>query len=74
MTYGVDRIVRSMATPDTISEVTRLQIEYSLKAAHMNLARAEEQLALKKVRWYECVLFGGAGVTIGLALAKIFMP
>ena len=39
----------------------------------MNLARAEEQLALRKVRWYECVLFGGAGITIGLALAKIFI-
>ncbi len=62
-----------MATSDTINEVTQLQIEYSLKAAQMNLARAEEQLAVKKVRWYECVLFGGAGVTIDLALAKIFM-
>jgi hypothetical protein len=62
-----------METSDTINQVTQLQIEYSLKAAQMNLARAEEQLALKKVRWYECVLFGGAGVTIGLALAKIFM-
>jgi hypothetical protein len=69
----MDRKIRSMATPDTINEVTQLQIEYSLKAAQMNLARAEEQLALKKVRWYECVLFGGVGVTIGLALAKIFM-
>jgi cellobiose-specific phosphotransferase system component IIC len=62
-----------METSDTINQVTQLQIEYSLKAAQMNLVRAEEQLALKKVRWYECVLFGGAGITIGLALAKIFM-
>jgi hypothetical protein len=62
-----------MATPDAINEITQLQIEYSLKAAQMNLAQAEEQLALKKVRWFECVLFGGAGVTIGMALAKIFM-
>ena len=61
-----------MAEIDSISEVTQLQIEYCLKAAQMNLAHAEEQLALKKVRWYECVLFGGAGVTIGLALAKVF--
>ena len=38
----------------------------------MNLARAEEQLALKKLKWCECVLFGGAGITVGLALAKIF--
>ena len=63
-----------MPTPDAINEITQLQIEYSLKAAQMNLAQADEQLALKKVRWYECALFGGAGVTIGLALAKIFMP
>lgn len=62
-----------MARQEIIDEITQLQIEYSLKAAQMNLARADEQLALKKVKWYECVLFGGARVTIGLALAKIFM-
>ena len=62
-----------MVKQEIIDEITQLQIEYSLKAARMNLARAEEQLALKKVKWYECILFGGAGVTIGLALAKIFM-
>ena len=62
-----------MARQEIIDEITQLQIEYSLKAAQMNLARADEQLALKKVKWYECVLFGGAGITIGLALAKIFM-
>jgi cellobiose-specific phosphotransferase system component IIC len=62
-----------MEKQQAIDEITQLQIEVSLKAAQMNLARAEEQLALKKVRWYECVLFGGAGITIGLALAKIFM-
>jgi cellobiose-specific phosphotransferase system component IIC len=56
-----------------IDEVTQLQIEWNLKAAQMNLANAEEQLALKKVRWYECVMFGGAGLTLGLALAKIFL-
>jgi cellobiose-specific phosphotransferase system component IIC len=62
-----------MTTRETIDEITQLQINYSLKAAQMNLAHAEEQLTLKKVRWYECVLFGGAGITIGLALAKIFL-
>jgi cellobiose-specific phosphotransferase system component IIC len=56
-----------------IDEVTQLQVEWNLKAAQMNLAHAEEQLALKKVRWYECVMFGGAGLTLGLALAKIFL-
>jgi len=62
-----------MEKRQAIDEITQPQIEVSLKAAQMNLAHAEEQLALKKVKWYECVLFGGAGVTIGLALAKIFM-
>jgi len=62
-----------MEKQEAIDEITQLQIEVSLKAAQMNLARAEEQLALKKVKWYECILFGGAGITIGLALAKIFM-
>ena len=61
-----------MDKQEAIDEITKLQIEVSLKAAQMNLARAEEQLALRKVKWYECVLFAGAGITIGLALAKIF--
>ena len=52
---------------------SQLQIEWNLKAAQMNLAHAEEQLALEKVRWYECVMFGGAGLMLGLALAKIFL-
>jgi len=37
------------------------------KSAQMNLAHAEEHLALKKVWWYECVMFGGAGLTLGIA-------
>ena len=62
-----------MEKQDALEEIAQLQIECNLKAAQMNLAHAEEQLALKKVKWYECVLFGGAGITIGLALAKIFL-
>lgn len=62
-----------MEKQEAVEEIARLQIECNLKAAQMNLARAEEQLTLKKVKWYECVLFGGAGITIGLALAKIFL-
>ena len=62
-----------MEKQEAIDEVTQLQIEWNLKAAQMNLAHAEEQLGLKKVRWYECVMFGGAGLTLGLALAKIFL-
>ena len=62
-----------MDKQNAIDEVTQLQTEWNLKAAQMNLARAEEQLVLKKVRWYECVIFGGAGLTLGLALAKIFL-
>lgn len=64
---------KAYGTQETLNEIARLQIDCNLKAAQMNLARAEEQLTLKKVRWYECVLFGGAGITIGLALAKIFL-
>jgi len=43
------------------------------KLAQAQLAAADELLAIKKVRWYEVTLFGAAGITIGLALAKIFM-
>jgi hypothetical protein len=38
-----------MSTPEAIDEISQLQIECSLKAAQMNLARAEERLALNKV-------------------------
>ena len=43
------------------------------KLAQAQLAAAEELLAINKIRWYEVALFGVAGITIGLALAKIFM-
>jgi len=32
----------------------------------------ESLLSGKKARWYELVIFGGAGITVGLALAKVF--
>ena len=64
--------LNTMNQQETLNEIGRLNLECALIQAQMNLARAEEQLTIKKVKWYECVLFGGAGITIGLALAKIF--
>jgi hypothetical protein len=49
----------------------RADIEHKL--AQAQLATVETLLTIKKVRWYEIVLFTGFGITIGLALAKIFM-
>jgi hypothetical protein len=43
------------------------------KLAQAQLASVEELLTIKKVRWYEVILFTGFGITIGLALAKIFL-
>ena len=43
------------------------------KLAQAQLASVEELLTIKKVRWYEVVLFTGFGITIGLALVKIFL-
>jgi hypothetical protein len=37
-----------MEKQDALDEIAQLQIECNLKAAQMNLAHAEEQLALKK--------------------------
>jgi hypothetical protein len=48
----------------------RADIEHKL--AQAQLATVETLLTIKKVRWYEIVLFTGFGITIGLALAKIF--
>lgn len=43
------------------------------KLAQAQLASVEVLLTIKKVRWYEVVLFTGFGITIGLALAKLFL-
>jgi len=43
------------------------------KLAQVQLATVESLLTIKKVRWYELVLFTGFGITIGLALAKVFL-
>jgi len=50
----------------------QMRADIYLKLAQAHRAAAEELLAIKKVRWYEVIIFGGAGITIGLALAKIF--
>ena len=54
-------------------DVPPIEADIRLKLAQIQLTAAEELQTIKKVRWYECVLFAGAGITIGLALAKIFM-
>ena len=47
------------------------------KMAQAQLATVEALLTIKKVRWYEVVLFTGFGIMIGLAIglapAKIFL-
>ena len=60
-------------TDDQQVDVRQIEADIRLKLAQIQLTAVEELLTIKKVRWYECVLFGGAGITIGLALAKIFM-
>ena len=54
-----------------MDEQTRVEIE--LKLAQAQLALAEMLLTTKKARWYELVIFGSAGVTVGLGLAQVFM-
>jgi len=54
---------------DLMDEAARVEIE--LKLAQAQLATAEALLAVKKARWYELVIFGGAGITIGLGLAQV---
>lgn len=50
----------------------QIATDMPLTLAQIQRTAAQELLTIKKARWYECVLFGGAGITIGLALAKIF--
>jgi hypothetical protein len=47
------------------------RVEIELKLAQAQLATAEALLAVKKARWYELVIFSGAGITIGLGLAQV---
>lgn len=54
-----------------MDETTRVEIE--LKLAQAQLAIAESLLTVKKARWYELVIFGGAGITVGLGIAQVFL-
>ena len=36
-------------------------------------AAAEALLTAKKARWYELVIFGGGGITVGLGIAQLFL-
>lgn len=54
-----------------MDEATRVEIE--LKLAQAQLTTAEALLSIKKARWYELVIFGGAGITMGLGIAQVFL-
>jgi cellobiose-specific phosphotransferase system component IIC len=54
-----------------MNESQRIDIE--LKLAQAQQATAEALLAVKKARWYELVIFGGAGITIGIGIAQLFL-
>lgn len=49
------------------------RVEIELKLAQAQLATAEALLSVKKARWYELIIFGGAGITIGLGLAQLYL-
>jgi hypothetical protein len=48
-------------------------VDIELKLAQAQQATAEPRLAVKKARWYELVIFGGGGITVGLGLAQLFL-
>lgn len=48
-----------------------IRVEIEKKQAEAQLATAEAILAATKARWYELVIFGGAGITAGLGLAQV---
>jgi len=58
-------IIRAM------NEQQRAELE--LKLAQAQLSTVEALLAIKTVRWYEVIVFGGAGIAVGLGLAKVFL-
>jgi len=56
------------AQEETMKDLSEIELNYS----QANKAAVEAILAAKKARWYELVIFGGAGITIGLGLSKTF--
>jgi len=58
-----------------------IDIELKLAQAHQahqaqaaaQQATAEALLTIKKARWYELVIFGGGGITVGLGIAQLFL-
>jgi hypothetical protein len=54
------------------------RVEIELKLAEFKLAKAQQAtadalLTIKKTRWYELVIFGGGGITVGLGIAQLFL-
>ncbi len=54
-----------------MNESQRVDIE--LKLAQAQQATAEALLTVKKAPWYELVIFGGGGITVGLGIAQLFL-
>lgn len=69
---GGDLVIITTMDEQQRADWEQQRADIELKLMQAQLATAEALLAIKKVRWYEVVLFGGAGITIGLALAKLF--
>lgn len=49
------------------------RVEIELKLALAQQATADALLSVKKARWYELVIFGGGGITVGLGIAQLFL-
>jgi len=49
------------------------RVEVELKLAQAQQATADALLTIKKTRWYELVIFGGGGITVGLGIAQLFL-
>jgi len=49
------------------------RVEIELKLAQAQQATADALLTIKKTRWYELVIFGGGGITVGLGIAQLFL-
>ena len=49
------------------------RVEVELKLAQAQQATADALLTINKTRWYELVIFGGGGITVGLGIAQLFL-
>jgi hypothetical protein len=67
-----DKNITTLELESKLLEIEKNRVEIQKFINESFKSQAAVALANKKAKWYELIVFGGAGITVGLALAKLF--